>query len=184
MTDLTPPAQPTSQPEPAASQTGDCTLHALVTQHAEALSRQTESTLPGTGRGAQELQAVRLRCAELEADLAAQRVYSGRALADAWTVIYRMRTERAQVERWQADRQNFLEDRETEKRNWEADRQALLEAYETDKQELLRGCQSGKQLLEQRIASLTTSTSWRMTAPMRMAGGQIRTLLAMLRRKH
>lgn len=125
-----------------------------------------------------------LRCAELEADLAAQRVYSGRALADAWAVINRLRTERAEVERWQADRQRQLENREAEKRNWEAERQALVEAIETDKQKLLQAWQSDKQSLEQRIAAFTASTSWRMMAPLRMAGRPIRTILAMLQRGH
>jgi hypothetical protein len=202
MTDLTLPAHASRLPAGIESRTDECLLHATLTQDARPL-RDTEPV--GTWlHGAQaeprqaqtrdspvcllqdspDLHTAKLRCMELEADLAAQRVSSGRALAGAWTVIFRLRTEQAEIARWQADRQRQLENWETDKRNWEADRLALLAGCEADKQQLLKAWQSDKQALELRIAALTASTSWRMTAPMRIAGRQVRTILTMLRRRH
>jgi hypothetical protein len=204
MTDLTQPAETPTHLAATEPRADGCALHATVPRHAQAL-RDTEpdSTQP---HGAQaeprqaeardspadlaqtsaDLHAARQRCAELEADLAAQRVYSGRALADAWTVIYRLRNERADVERWQADKQKLLEYWEAEKQktlaNCEADKQALLGGWEAEKHELLQAWQSDKQILEQSIAAFTTSTSWRITAPMRTVGRGVRTILTMLRR--
>jgi hypothetical protein len=214
MTDLTRPAQTSRLPADSESRADGCTFHATVTQHAQpsrdtepdntrrhgaqaeprqAEARERQAEAPDSpacpAQAAPDPRAAMLRCAELEADLAAQRVYSGRALADALAVINRLRTERAEVERWQADRQRQLENWEAEKRGWEvekrgweADRQALLAACETDRQKLLQAWQIDRQSLEQRIAAFTASTSWRMMAPMRMAGRPIRTILAMLQR--
>lgn len=150
-------AQSASQHAPTEPRLADWTRDAAEAQQAEALReaerenrrlqgelaqaerRQANSrnVLASAARDVAELHGARRRCEELEADLAAQRDYSGRVLSNAWAVINRLRSERAQLLNWAAD----------------------------------------KHELEQRIADLTKSTSWRITAPLRAISQRLRGII-------
>ena len=102
-------------PRPSPAESNHYQPMADLTTQAEGGGHQTplqsesqESELQrlrsGAARDKQALQAARSRCEELQADLAAQREYSARALANAMATIDRLRNEHAWSESWQAER--------------------------------------------------------------------------------
>jgi hypothetical protein len=70
----------------------------------ESRDAESQRLQAGAVRDKLALQAARLRCEDLQADLAAQRAYSARALANAMATIDRLRNEHTWAESWQAEK--------------------------------------------------------------------------------